>query len=91
MTARNQSSVQTSNGEVEAGDSARSEGRGQHTPGFGLSMSGPGFFPDPRRLAAPTPLSTLSRWQMGTRSVACRRPDDLAGCVLLCAGTLLDR
>lgn len=48
-------------------------------------------FPDLRRLAAPTPLSTLSRWQMGTRSVACRRPDDLAGCVLLCAGTLLDR
>lgn len=44
----------------------------------------PGIIPDLRRLAALTPLSTLSRWQMGTRTVACRKPDDLASCVVPC-------
>lgn len=46
----------------------------------------PWIIPDLRRLAAPTPLSTLSRWQMGTRSAACRKPDDLASCVVPALG-----
>lgn len=83
--------MQTSNNEGGGWPLGALGGGDNHPPGFGLSMIALGSFPTFADSQAPTPLSTLSRWQMGTSTVACRRPDDLASCVVLCTGTLPHR